>query len=371
MNSLALPALRGLDKVFQAKLEWETSVDALAHLVMLVDEHGRVRRANRALENWGLGKVNDAVGHLVHEVVHPGCNAEHCELHRFLEGMRLQRLAAKRVETELYDSVSGRHLSLSCYDNSHGDRDRLPGAVPSRVLVVQDISNRKKNEETLRFRVTESERGRIARDLHDGVGQSLATIKFMMQSILDEVHARQMEPTQSGCHACALPSTQGLYTARLEKLLGNVQSAIDEVRHVSMGLRPSILDNLGIVEAARWFCLEFQSTAPYIEINQHFDVDEGRVPKELKLPVFRLLQESMNNVVKHSGASVVDVTFEEEGEALRLCIEDNGRGFVQDGKQRGFGLRSMRERASSTDGHLDIVSQPGRGTRVELTWALS
>lgn len=236
---------------------------------------------------------------------------------------------------------------------------------------VIDITDQIRGETTLRqsehklrllssqlLSAQETERKRIASELHDGVGQSLVAIKFSVENAIKEFEL-------------SVPEGQ---LARLRGVVRKVQDAIEEVRNISMDLRPSTLDDLGIVATIHWFCREFHAVFPLRQFVKSISVEEDEVPESLKVVIFRILQEALNNVAKHAKASSVYVNLGVVDEQLQLSVSDNGCGFAPEEKEasaRGFGLNSMRERAMLSGGRLLIHSAPGRGTTIEVLWPLA
>jgi signal transduction histidine kinase len=204
----------------------------------------------------------------------------------------------------------------------------------------------------------EKERKMVAQEIHDSIGSSLAAIKFKVETTLTEV---------SGS-----PKT----TTAMTSLIPIVQGAIDETRRIQMNLRPSILDDLGILATIRWFCRQFESTYSDIRIRQSIKIEEHEVPDSLKTVIFRVLQEGLNNVAKHSKAKVVLLFLRKTGHVIKLVIRDYGQGFdlskVQspDGPTHGLGLKSMRERTELSGGSFAIESREGKGTIMRASWPL-
>ena len=143
-----------------------------------------------------------------------------------------------------------------------------------------------------------------------------------------------------------------------------------------MDLRPSTLDDLGILATISWFCREFQTTYSGILIKQKIQVEEQQIPALLKTVIFRIIQEALNNIGKHSQAGQIRLNLAQKDHHLHLDIRDNGVGFdlknafSLDGSTRGMGLAGMKERAKLSGGALTIHSQPGKGTRIQAAWPL-
>ena len=149
-----------------------------------------------------------------------------------------------------------------------------------------------------------------------------------------------------------------------------VQNGIEETRRMTTNLRPSILDDLGILATLNWFCREFQKIYPQFQIQKEIDIQEEEVPEDLKIVVFRILQEAMNNIAKHSRANRVLLSLEKRQNRLAFRVEDNGTGFNLESCQRGLGLSSMKERAQHSGGVFTLESYPGKGTCVQVVWPL-
>ena len=141
-----------------------------------------------------------------------------------------------------------------------------------------------------------------------------------------------------------------------------------------MDLRPSILDDLGILATISWFCREFENVHPDIRVEKEVTVEEEEVPDNLKIIIYRILQEAFNNAAKHSRASRVLVRLGKEGKSIGLKISDNGTGFdmeevrLKEGMSKGLGLASMRERVELSGGHFNIETGAGRGTAILACW---
>jgi two-component system NarL family sensor kinase len=159
-------------------------------------------------------------------------------------------------------------------------------------------------------------------------------------------------------------------------MINKVKEAMAELRRTTSDLRPSTLDDLGIVPTMTWFFREFEMVCHGKTIEKNFIVNESEVPVPLKPTIFRILQEAMNNIVKHADADLIRVELKNAEGLLQLSIEDNGKGFdqagvsVRRGANRGFGLLTMKERARSSNGTFEIHSTPGSGTRVQIAWRL-
>ncbi|MGH6884162.1 MAG: sensor histidine kinase, partial [Hypericibacter sp.] len=157
----------------------------------------------------------------------------------------------------------------------------------------------------------------------------------------------------------------------LRSIVPMVQETLDEVRRISMDLRPSILDDLGIVATIGWFCRNFSATCADLRIELDLHVDEREVPESLKIVIYRVLQEAMTNIGKHARADFVRVRLSRPVRDFELVIEDNGCGFevaevmARGPSLRGVGLASMRERVEVIGGRLSIQSGKQIGTVIQ------
>ena len=165
-------------------------------------------------------------------------------------------------------------------------------------------------------------------------------------------------------------------TRQLQSAVPMIQGIVEEVRRISMGLRPSTIDDLGLVATISWHCREFQASYPGIRVETRIEVTEEDIPMPLKIVAYRILQEALNNVAKHSEAQRVAVALRLADGSLELTVRDSGRGFDANTESGAadpvetFGLRSMRERALLSGGGLSLESSPGAGTLVRAAWSV-
>jgi two-component system NarL family sensor kinase len=202
------------------------------------------------------------------------------------------------------------------------------------------------------LRIQEAERGRISRELHDGVGQSLTALKM------------QLELLESGAGG------EDAIRPRLAGLTGIADSALQDVRQLSRLLRPQMLDELGLVPTLQWLARTLhEGTGLAVELSVE-DMEE-RVDADLETIVYRLVQEALTNVAKHARASSAQVRLRRERRRLLLSVRDQGSGFdaaraLLAGEDRGGGLRGMRDRVFLFGGRFVVRSAPGTGTTVEV-----
>jgi signal transduction histidine kinase len=230
-------------------------------------------------------------------------------------------------------------------------------------MSVADISVQKRAEDTMRglssqlVNRQEAERKFVAQELHDGIGGKLTAIKYSIEKIINEVQGEK-KPIK----------------ASLQNILSIVQDTIDDNQRIYHNLHPSILDDLGLDAALRGLCREFGEVYDSIAVETHFEVPEKRIRGHLKILIYRILQEALNNVAKHSRADMVKVSLRLVENKVELAIEDDGKGFdlaeVQkmDFPKRGVGLESIKERTIIFGGSLDIHTAPAKGTTIRVSW---
>jgi signal transduction histidine kinase len=136
-------------------------------------------------------------------------------------------------------------------------------------------------------------------------------------------------------------------------------------------LRPAVLDDLGILPALNWFCREFEKTYSHIRVEKQTEVSESLVADALKTPIFRLTQEALNNIARHSGASLVTFSLVKVNSRIALTIRDNGRGFDLDEAVKGLGLSTRKERTELSGGEYRLESARGKGTVLSASWPLA
>jgi len=198
--------------------------------------------------------------------------------------------------------------------------------------------------------VREEERTRIAREVHDELGQSLTGLKLDLAWI-------------SG----RLPRSQRLLLDKLQTMADHVDATIQSIRRIATELRPGILDDLGLVAALEWQANEFQSRTG-IQCNVASTLQDTPLDSDLNTAFFRIFQETLTNIVRHANATRVDVNSTREGGMVILTVRDNGRGILaaEIKDRRSIGLLGMEERAALLGGEFEITGEPGRGTLVTV-----
>ncbi|MGA9669774.1 MAG: PAS domain S-box protein [Terracidiphilus sp.] len=323
--------------------------------VFVIDMEGKVLFWSRGAEAMlGYTKAQ-AAGKIAHEMLHTEFPSPFAEIRAEL--MRVGHWEGDLVKI----AQDGRRVVVAGrWALQWGKRDQ-----PPRVLVVNsNITDRKRAEESLVLQreqlralaerlqlVREEDRKKVARDLHDQIGQILTAIK--------------MDMTWMTRH---LPASEDKVLARIAESIQSINEGVKAVRSICSGLRPGVLDDLGLAAAIEWQANEFvlrngvqcQVSVPPVDL--HLDGDRATA-------TFRIFQECLTNVVRHAQAKSVRVALCQEEESILLVVEDDGIGFCESGLSNSLGslgLLGMKERAQFCGGDVQISSSPGNGTTVTV-----
>ena len=218
-----------------------------------------------------------------------------------------------------------------------------PPQVVARLLLPR-------RERSQRLEAQEEERSRIARELHDQMGQYLSTLMLRLKT-LRPLAAGQEQARDN--------------LRKLEELTGTL---VDEVHHLAWELRPAALDDLGLHTALQNYTERWSGRSGVAADFHCGGLERERLPPEVETTIYRVVQEALNNVLKHAGARRVSVVVERRRDHVLVIVEDDGRGFEVEevsfapGSGRGLGLLGMRERVALVGGALNLDSSPGAGT---------
>jgi len=220
---------------------------------------------------------------------------------------------------------------------------------------LRESENRLRSLSSQLLTVQENERKRVAREIHDGIGQMLTAIKFKVEDTIQQKGKGNAKIREKS----------------LETIIPLIQGSVEEVRRIQMDLRPSILDDLGILATISWFTREFQRVYSHISVEKEIRIEEKDIPNPLKIVIFRVIQEAMNNISKHSRATLIQLSLSKKEDKIELMIEDNGMGFDLETSKRGLGLTSMKERIEYAGGSFFIQSVSGKGTTIRAILPIS
>jgi len=306
--------------------------------IVILFAWGAARSLTKPIEVLTSAAERIASGELAGEIPPLG-EDEVGRLGRSLETMREKLAEAfereRREQEELERRVAARTHDLLTLTRELKDRDERRAELLRKFIHAQ-----------------EEERKRIARELHDETCQTVATLSVAADAAL------------------ALPPDPE--RGRLREIKGLAARALSELHRVIYDLRPSVLDDLGLASAIRWYADRYLSP---LGIGFRCEIEglEDRLPVEVETAVFRVVQEALTNVVRHAKAETVLVQMARENGELAIEVEDDGAGFdpasvsTPESSGRGLGLLGIRERVELLGGRVTIESAPGRGTRVAVT----
>jgi signal transduction histidine kinase len=288
------------------------------------------------------------------------------------DGLELLREFRQRGFTEPIIMLTGqgdRDVDLQAMKD--GATDYLEKSTLNTALLERSLRYALQRERTLaelrrseeRLRVLsarlveaqEKEREIVAKDIHDSIGSNLAAVKYGLEEKLSRMDHRGKPP-------------EGI---TLEQILSIVRETIEETQRVCTDLRPSILDDIGLLATIQWMSKRFQDIYSKIRIERRLEIEEEEIPERLKIVIYRILQETLNNISKHSGADTVHLLLARKGSRLEFKIEDNGCGLDRGSHSHpegGMGLATMRERAELSGGVFEIRSEREKGTCIRACW---
>lgn len=335
------------EQLAASESRWRSVFEHAEDLIVTMNASGLILSANRpATEAFG-GKL---AGKPLDEVLAKE-NAE-----RVAEALKAVFLAGDRVEMEvrgLEGRLRGRLLNCVFTPVFHGER------VLSATLIARDVTESRKLENRVREALIEGqeqERKRVARELHDGLGQLFTALKLNLQ------HLKGALETTADRSAME----------RLLLLEQNIGVAINEVKQISHNLMPDVLDQFGLNPALHDLVNSWNRNDGRVMVTLGTVDLDHEPPAHMALALFRMAQELINNAVRHSGASSVFVQIIDHGPSIVLMVEDDGKGFDPTAESRGLGLRNIRSRAELLEGTVEIDSAPGKGTvtTVEIPYTM-
>lgn len=330
--------------------------------IIVRDLDGRIISWNRGAEVIYGYSASELVGQPISKLVRPGHVAEWSNwFERVNRGEVLDRVEAVTLRKD--GSQVNVLISILPVKDAVGRVVRVVG-------LLLDINKEKRAEENSRafaeqlealsrkqLETEERGRARLARELHDEIGQILTHVKMNLQALPD------------------FPQRPGL-ASQLDQSIANIDAAIEHVRTLSFELRPSILDDLGLAAALRFY---LDQTVRNSGIATRFvnELDAPRLARDLETTIYRVVQEATTNVIRHSRARNLRVTLRQSQEEVEIEVRDDGIGFDANAMKEptsglGFlGLLGMQERVRLARGNMEIVSQPGMGCTVWAAFPLN
>lgn len=377
-------------------------------IIVLLDDETRVLSVNRSLAGSSFDSISESSQRHVHDQLHPDCDGK-CRFNDMWDKAWSSLASRDSVEWELDDSKLSRLLRINLSNSPTPRKLAQEFRQNHKLLTITDITKYRREYESLVEQqqalirllmaqglssgtsadelfdemgdtgnrlmagyvkterslsrqlviAQEKERKRIASELHDGIAQTIGAVKYQLEDSIIRLGQRYPDADLS----------------ILDGTVVEIKNLVDEVRRISSNLSPSMLEDFGIHVALDWLCKEFKAQKRDLAINCEIRIDEGSTPELVKVAIYRVAQEALNNIAKHASATQVEATLEFNDSGVELVIRDNGIGFNPDEANFGYdgraglGLKSMRERVEATGGTFSLVSNPEKGAEIRARWA--
>jgi PAS domain S-box-containing protein len=350
---------RAEEELQRSEERYRTLFDTSPDAVGVFDADMHLLMSNeRAASLYGFTGANELIGKSLYDFIAPE------------DRERVRELIAEIQKT-------GKLAVFECTglrrDNTRFDLEtratlipNVDGGAPSVLTVKTDITQRKQAEKALKSSqdqlralsakaqsAREEEGTRIAREIHDELGGALTGLKWDLEGIDTSLKDENAKSTIADVRK------------QIKSMTGLIESTIDTVRRISSELRPGVLDDLGLVAAIEWQAQQFQKRTG-LKVDWKTDLDNTEVSRDGATAVFRIFQEVLTNVLRHSRASNITVKLNEIDHHLELEVADDGRGITEDEQKNttSLGLLGMKERALLVGGEVSIKGTTGKGTTV-------
>jgi signal transduction histidine kinase len=375
----------------------DKSLHSLPEVILLLDECGRICSVSDRHPGKHLEQINFETGATPHEALHPDCDGDDCDLYKSWLNARQSRHSELPVEWLLHSRAADTLLRFRLQPVSYACgvlyKEALRDFAGNSVLYIQDMSpamdhlvrntkdddNGKDPRKVYRLRRStdpdphlvaslddrlrtitsrllashEREGKRIARDLHDSLGQSLSLMRYEIEASL----------------ARAVSNEGSVDRSSLDRTLELTLQALGELRSITQSLHPTVIKDHGMFGALEGLCDDFRTMCPDVDLTLDLSGCPNSVPDEFAIAVYRIAQEGLNNVVRHARASSALLQCRSNNDSVQLTISDDGVGLPPEGTARlGLGLITMRERTEILGGNYSISSDPGEGCTVTLSW---
>ncbi len=354
---------RKAEDALQSQLQFSQQlIDSIPNPISYKDVQGKYLGCNSAFEKYLGLSPGEIIGKTVYDLAP---SKEWGDVYRESDLRLLNKTGGVLFYETSIKAADGDMHDVMVHKGTYND---ISGEVAGLVGVITDISDLKRTEEALRasekklhvlsshlLTVQEEERKLISLELHDELGQSLTLLKLQMRSVQEKLHENQeglMEETES--------------------IILYLDQVIESVRRLSRDLSPAILEDLGLSVAIRSMVEDF-TTHSGIKVSLDMEDVDDLFPLERQILIYRIIQESLTNIGKHSGSRQVSLAMERGENEVTLVVEDYGKGFelkevaARYSIHRGLGLAAIAERVRMLEGYLEICSSKGKGTRLIVT----
>lgn len=377
----------------------DKAVTPLPEIFLLLDESGRTVSVSDSYASERLRKIAFKPGATPHESLHAGCDGTDCDFyanwlrawksqesglpvewlfHSYssdtLLRLRLQPVnyACGVLYGEALDQFKGDSVlfvqdmtatvTLPIHKARHSEEQinlsaiyELRRSTDPDPSLVASLDNRLRTITSRLLVSHDIERKRIARELHDSLGQSLSLLRFEIET----------------CLSRATTSADSVERKSMERTLSLTQQALGELRTITRDLRPTVLADHGLFGALEVLCDDFRSVCPAVDLTLDLAGCPNRIPDELATAAYRIVQEGLNNIARHANASKALLQCRSNGEGVELTISDDGVGLPAEAAiRRGLGLTTMRERTELLGGNYSIASSLGAGCTITVTWPI-
>lgn len=369
----------------------DQSLRPLPEVILLLDKCGRIASIGDRNRGERLRTISFVEGATIHDVLHPGCDGDDCDL--AANWLRAQESLKTGLPVEWLfqhcesDALLRFRLQPVNYACGMLFHEALCDYADCSVLFIQDMSaavtqlvrdertdaanvyelrrstdpdpglvaslDSRLRTVTSRLLVShEAERKRIGRELHDSLGQSLSLLRLEIECCISRGSSVGNSESQS-----------------LERVLDLTRRAIGELREITRNLRPTVINDHGLFGALKVLCDAFRAVCPEVDLTLDLSGCPNSVPDELSIAVYRIAQEGLNNIAQHAHASAALLRCRSTDDGVELTISDDGVGLPDGGAKRsGLGLITMRERAEMLGGEYSVSGYPGKGCTITLRW---
>ncbi|HRG92115.1 MAG TPA: PAS domain S-box protein, partial [Chitinophagaceae bacterium] len=331
-------------KLRESEIKYRTLVEKASDAIFIVDFTGKIKVVNPAGCRLAQYEEKNLLNRTIFEfTIGEDLDRLPLQFQALAEGKtvtterRLRRNDMSVIEVEITASRISEDRFLTFI------RD-----ITTRKLIERELLNSREEFRQLSNyleNIREEERVSISREIHDELGQQLTVLKMDISRLGKELAVNEK------------------FERDKSEILAFINEVISTVRKISSSLRPSLLDDVGLVPAMEWYCKDF-SKRTGIQTDFQSGIQDLKLEEKIKTGLFRIFQESLTNVARHAGASQVLVSLDIQDQWVRLLVQDNGKGFNQDeiAAKKTLGILGIRERAVMMKGDYSISSAPGEGT---------
>ena len=353
-----------LPAIIRAKKQWENTIDNLDHIVCLLDTSGRVERVNRLVEKWHFGTIASVLNRTIHQIFHSNCTDNYdCKFARDIRKAWDEMLGTGESTWATEIPAFGASLHFSLRKASYSDKSDSIDLNSYAILTVWqsthnvcvDYSRQSFDKRPDLLAAKEEERRHIALELHDGIGQDLTVLKLYLESL--QQHFKNTHDQQ--------------ISKQIKNITYHICESMEEIHRVSADLHPRYLDSRSLPEALKILCEELGKVYNDTKVHCDINIPSDKFTNPLKLTVFRVAQEGLNNALKHSKATDITVSLQQTVDQLVLEIVDNGIGFELAetiDHLTGQGLIGIWDRMELSVGSVVITTGAAKGTTISARW---